>query len=158
MTPKSVETLLKEKKVYEVPKGNPVHASPDISVKKAIEMMQEEHHGYIMLTEGDKVVGIFTETDVSRKILGENVDWNAPISTLMAKDPIVLKPRDSVGKAITLMGEHRVYHLPIVDDKGELQEVLSVRALIRFLAEFYPTEVYNLPPDPDKIIETAEGG
>lgn len=158
MPSKSVQELLKEKKVYQVPKGKLLQASPDISVRKAIETMQNEKHGYIVFVKDKKVVGIFTETDVTRKVLGEKIDWDQPVSSLMKESPVVLKPKDSVGKAIALMGKHRVYHLPVVNDENELQEVLSVRALIRFLSEFYPTEVYNLPPDPDKIIETAEGG
>lgn len=158
MSTKSVKELLEEKKVYQVPKGEPIYASPDVSVQEAIEIMQEEHHGYLVLVEKKKVVGIFTETDVSRKILDEKIDLNSPVSQLMTSNPVSITREDSVGKAISLMGEYRVYHLPIVDDKGHLEEVLSVRALIRFLAEFYPTEIYNLPPDPDKIVETAEGG
>ncbi len=158
MSSKSVEELLNEKKVFQVPKGDPIFASPDITVQKAIEIMQQEHHGYIVLVNNKKVIGVFTETDVSRKILDHSINWDSPVSEFMTANPITIKKDDSVGKAIALMGEGRVYHLPIVDDKGNLEEVLSVRALIRFLAEFYPTEVYNLPPDPDKIVETAEGG
>lgn len=158
MTPKSVQTLLKEKKVSQVPKGKVVSASPEISIQKAIEIMQQERHGYIALVKNKKVVGIFTETDVSRQILGESIDLNTPVSQVMAHNPITILEDDCVGKAIALMGENRVYHLPVVDAEGRLEEVLSVRALIRFLAEFYPTEVYNLPPDPDQVMKTAEGG
>ena len=61
-------------------------------------------------------------------------------------------------KPIALMGEHRFYHIPLVDDRGELVNVISVRTLIRFLSEFYPTEVYNLPPRPDQVMRTPEGG
>ncbi len=158
MTPKSVQTLLKEKKVSQVPKGKVISASPEISIQKAIEIMQQERHGYIALVKNKKVVGIFTETDVSRQILGESIDLNTPVSQVMAHNPITILEDDCVGKAIALMGENRVYHLPVVDAEGRLEEVLSVRALIRFLAEFYPTEVYNLPPDPDQVMKTAEGG
>jgi len=46
----------------------------------------------------------------------------------------------------------RVYHVPLLDEQGNLANVLSVRTLIRFLAEFYPQEIYNLPPDSDQIM------
>ena len=88
----------------------------------------------------------------------KNIDWEKPISEVMTKDPVVLKPNDLVGTAIDLMGERRFYHIPLVNDQGELVNVLSVRTLIRFLGEFYPTEIYNLPPRPDQIVETQEGG
>ncbi len=158
MPPKSVETLLKETKIYQVINPKLVQAPPDISLKKAIEIMQEHKSGYIVVAKEKKVVGIFTETDVVNKILGRHVNWDAPVSQFMTPNPVVLNPEDSVGQAIDLMGERRFYHIPLVDNHQELVNVISVRTLIRFLAEFYPTEVYNLPPRPDQIMETQEGG
>ena len=46
----------------------------------------------------------------------------------------------------------------LVNEKGDLVNVLSVRTLIRFLSEFYPAEIYNLPPDPDQVLTPPEGG
>lgn len=158
MPPKSVETLLKETKIYQIINPKLVQAPPDISLKKAIEIMQEHKSGYIVVAKEKKVVGIFTETDLVNKILGRNVNWDAPLSEFMTPDPVALNPEDSVGQAIDLMGERRFYHIPLVDNQRELVNVISVRTLIRFLAEFYPTEVYNLPPRPDQIMETQEGG
>lgn len=101
---------------------------------------------------------MFTEVDLVRKILGKKVNWNAPLKEFMTPNPITLNVKDPVGKAIDIMGEQRFYHIPLVDDKGELVNVISVRTLIRFLAGFYPTEVYNLPPEIDQIMRTPEGG
>jgi CBS domain-containing protein len=55
------------------------------------------------------------------------------------------------------MAERGFYHIPLVLNK-QLTGILSVRTLIRFLAEFYPAEVYNLPPNPHQIMATPEGG
>ncbi len=158
MPPKSVETLLKETKIYQVINPRLVQAPPDISLKKAIELMQENKSGYIVVAKGKKVTGILTETDLVNKILGRTVNWASPISEFMTPNPVVLNPEDSVGQVIDLMGERRFYHVPLVNDQQELVNVISVRTLIRFLAEFYPTEVYNLPPRPNQIMETQEGG
>ena len=76
----------------------------------------------------------------------------------MTPNPSVLSPEDSVLQAIKLMGENRFYHIPLVDQNHQLTGVISVRTLIRFLAAFYPNEVYNLPPVHDQIMETQEGG
>lgn len=158
MAPKSVEALLKEKKIYQIVNPRLVQASPDISVREAVELMQTERSGYVVLAEKKKVVGIFTETDVVRKVLGRAVDWNSPVRLFMTPDPVCLSPRDTVGKAIDVMGEKRFYHIPLLDENGELVNILSVRSLIRFLAEFYPVEIYNLPPDPHQVMNTPEGG
>ncbi len=158
MAVKSVETVLKAKRIYEITNPKLVQATPEISVKAAIELMQQNRAGYVVIAKNKKVVGIFTESDVVQKILERDVNWNDPISKYMTKDPLCLKPTDLVGDAIDLMGEKRLYHIPLIDDNGDLVNVLSVRTLIRFLGEFYPTEIYNLPPHPDQIMETPEGG
>lgn len=158
MPTKPVEVLLKEKKIYQIINPRLIQSPSDITVKRAVEYMQENKSGYIVIADKKKVVGIFTETDVIRQVLDQNADWNRPVSEFMTKAPVCLSPKDSVGKAIDLMGEHRFYHIPLIDEKNELTGVLSVRSLIRFLAEFYPVEVYNLPPDPDQVMTTQEGG
>ncbi len=155
---KPVEALIKEKKIYQIINPKLVQTHPDVSVKRAIDMMRESKSGYIVVAENGKVVGIFTETDVIRKILNKDVDWNRSISDFMTKNPYVLNPNDPVGKAIDLMGDNRFYHVPLVDANGNLVNVLSVRTLIRFFAEFYPNEVFNLPPDPSRVMTSPEGG
>ncbi len=155
---KPVEILLKEKKIYQIVNPKLVQAPPTISIKSAIEFMQQNKSGYIVLAKNKKVAGLFTEDDVVIKILEKEIDWNRPVSEFMTTNWAKLKMTDSVGQAIDLMGERRLYHIPLVDEDDNLVNVLSVRTLIRFLAEFYPTEVYNLPPKHGQIMETAEGG
>lgn len=158
MTTKTVESLLKEKKIYEIVNPRLVQATPDISVASAIELMRERKAGYIVIAQGNKVVGLFSENDVVMRILGRGIDWTASVREYMTKDPVILKLTDSVGAAIDLMGHGSFYHIPLVDENQDLVNVLSVRTLIRFLAEFYPTEIFNLPPKHDQVMETQEGG
>lgn len=155
---KEVEDLLKEKKIYQIINPRLVQAPPAISVKDAIQLMQDHRAGYIVISEKKKCVGIFTETDVIRKILEQDVDWNRPVRDFMTPAPVCLKPDDSVGEAIDAMGKNRFYHIPLVDERGDLAQVISVRTLIRFLAEFYAAEVLNLPPRPNQVMKTPEGG
>ena len=158
MSSKSVDKLLKEKKISDIVNPRLIQAPSRTSLQAAVELMRKEQSAYIVVADGKKVVGMFTETDVIQKILNRAVDWTRPIKDFMTPDPMVLKPGDSVGQAIDLMAEHRVYHIPLVDGKNQLTGVLSVRTLIRFLAEFYPSEVYNLPPNLHQIMQTPEGG
>ncbi len=155
---KEVEDLLKEKKIYQIINPRLVQAPSTLSVQDAIKLMQDHKAGYIVIAEKKKCVGIFTETDVVRKVLEQNVDWKRPVKDFMTPAPVCLKPDDSVGEAIDSMGKNRFYHIPLVNDSGELVQVISVRTLIRFLAEFYAAEVLNLPPDPNQVMKTPEGG
>lgn len=154
----SFDEILADKKIYQIVNPRLVQAPPTISVKVAIDIMQSQRAGYIVIADRGKPVGIFTETDVVRKLLGKTVDWDRPVKEFMTLNPVCLRIRDTVGEAIDVMGKNRFYHIPLLDDKGYLVNVISVRTLIRFLAEFYPAEVLNLPPVPNQIMESAEGG
>lgn len=158
MAEKPIKDLLKQNKVTVVSHAQCIQANPDASIAEVIELMRNNKSGYVVLTKKGKVAGIFTEVDVVRKILGQDVDWKKPIHTVMTPDPNVLTKSDSIGTAIDLMGRERFYHIPLVDENKNLAGIISVRSLIKFLAEFYPTEVYNLPPDPHQVMETQEGG
>ena len=155
---KSVEALLKEKKIFEIVNPRLNQAPPEVSVARAIELMQEKRSGYLVIAQDRKAVGLFTETDVVQKILDRDVDGARPVGEFMTPNPPVLRMQDTVGEAIDKMVQHQFYYIPLVDEGGELVNVLSVRSLIRFLAEFYPTEIYNLPPDPSQVMSTEEGG
>jgi CBS domain-containing protein len=155
---KKIEELLREKKISQIINDRVVQAPPTISLKEAIHQMQFYRSGYIILTEDAAVVGVFTETDVVRKILGTDVDLSRPVSDFMTSVVHALSPDASVGEAIDLMAKQGIYHLPLTDEKHGYKGMLSVRTLIRFLAAYYPTEIYNLPPDPQQISHSAEGG
>ena len=109
------------------------------------------------MVEGKGVIGIFTERDVLTKVVEQKVDLATPIEKLMTPDPKVLKREDSVADAIRLMNQGGYRHIPIVDDQGEVQGIVRVRDIIKYLAEHFPYEVYNLPPDPRQIIRAPEG-
>ncbi len=158
METKPVEVLLKEKKIYQIVNPKLVQAPPDFSLQEVVEVMQVSRSGYVVIANKKKVAGIFTENDLVMKVLDKKVDWKRPVSEFMTKNPPILMMSDSVGRAIDMMAETGLYHIPLVDEHKNLANVISVRTLIRFLAEFYPAEVFNLPPDPSQIMETPEGG
>ncbi len=155
---KSVDSFLSEKKIFQIVNPRLVQAPPTLTVQQALNLMQEQRAGYIVIAEKGKPVGIFTETDVVRKVMNQKVDWSRPVKDFMTPNPVCLTMQDTVGEAIDVMGTRRFYHIPLVDEKGNLINVISVRTLIRFLAEFYPAEVLNLPPVPNQIMNSPEGG
>src|SRR3990167_8011039 len=113
MATKSLETVIRAKKISEIINPRLVQAPPELSVKDGIALMQKDKAGYIVVAKSKKAVGIFTETDVVQKILDQDVNWGNPISQYMTKDPFVLKPTDTVGTAIDLMSSHRFNHIPL---------------------------------------------
>lgn len=158
MPEKRIEDILKERTIAEIVNPKCVQAAPETTVSEALKLMQASKSGYIVVAKNKKVAGLFTETDFIRKVLECKVSWSRPIGSLINVKPVVLTMQDSIGSAIDLMGRENVYYIPLVNDKKELVNVISVRTLIRFLAAFYPAEVYNLPPRPGQVSLSAEGG
>jgi CBS domain-containing protein len=104
------ERRLKEKKIGEIINPRLIQATPAISVERAVEIMRENNSAYIVIADKKRVVGMFTESDLSQKILNKDVDWARPVSEFMSDDPVVLRPDDTVGRAVDLHG--RIRFLP----------------------------------------------
>ncbi|HCU25972.1 MAG TPA: CBS domain-containing protein [Deltaproteobacteria bacterium] len=119
--------------------------------------LREQRSGCAVVLEGRKVVGIFTERDALIRGLIAAPDPATPIENLMTPKPKVLDREDSVAVAIRLMHDGKYRHLPVVDRKKEYLGVVSVRDIIFYLAENFPLEIYNLPPDPHQISTAPEG-
>src|SRR3990172_163563 len=109
---KSVDVLLKEKKIEQIVNPILVQAPVNISIREAISLMGERKSGYIVLSKNQKAAGLFTENDVVEKILGQNVPWDRPVNEFMTSNWASLKMTDSVGQAIDLMSECKLYYIP----------------------------------------------
>jgi CBS domain-containing protein len=159
MASKTIEEILRETKIYQILRPKLVTAHPEITLQEALDLMHREKAGYIVVADRHlKVVGMFTERDVLMKVLKPGVSLTEPVSQYMTPHPLALAKTDTVGQAIDFMKEHNVRHIPLVDELGQMNGVLSIRTIVNFLSELFPTEVFNLPPKADQIHETVEGG
>ena len=114
----------------------------------------------VILVESEKdggLVGIFTERDVLMKVADSKSALKDTIADLMTSDPQVLTVDDSVSKALSLMSKGHYRNVPVLGENGEIVGNLSQHAVIRFLTDHFPREIYNLPPDPELIPRTREG-
>ncbi|MFQ5701738.1 MAG: CBS domain-containing protein [Acidobacteriota bacterium] len=127
-------------------------------LRDIIGIMKERPMAAVVITEGDKVVGIFTERDVLNRIVGLALNDNLPIEQVMTKDPLTLTPADRLADAIRLMTDRGYRHIPLVDDGGRYVGMISARDIIGFIAEHYPQEVFNLPHELDRVPRHPEGG
>ena len=130
---------------------------PSDSLSKAIEVMKEDEGGCAIVCESGRVVGIFTERDLLTKIIGESVDMNEPVRNWMSPVVATLSPQATVGDAVAIMNEKSYRNIPLVKD-GQLVGSISVFDVIAYLAESYPKETMNLPPNPDQVMESEHGG
>ena len=132
--------------------------APSTPLSQAIEAMKKDEGGCAIVCEdGARIVGIFTERDLLTKIVGESVDSNAPISNWMSPVVATLAPDATIGDAVAIMNDKGYRNIPLVKD-GKLVGSVSVFDVIGYLAESYPKTTMNLPPNPDQVMESTDGG
>jgi CBS domain-containing protein len=134
-----------------------IAVSPHTPLSQAIEAMKTDEGGCVIISDDGRVAGIFTERDLLTKVLGENANLDSPISEWMQPKVETLSPDATIGEAVRLMNEKSFRNIPLVK-KGELVGSISVFDIIRYLAECYPKATMNLPPLPEQVMDTVDGG
>lgn len=124
-TSKTVGQLLDEK-------GHSVHAiAPDATVFEALEAMALHNIGAILVTENDQLVGIFSERDYARKIiLKGRASRDTPVRDKMTSKVITVNRKNTLGDCMKLITNHRIRHLPVVED-GVLSGIISVGDVVK---------------------------
>jgi CBS domain-containing protein len=135
----------------------PWQVSPTQPVADAIVLMRRERVGCVLVVQAERLVGIFTERDLMRRVLAAGKPLTVPVAECMTPKPVAVHPKDSIGAAIRCMEEGGYRHLPIVDASERPVGVLSVKRIVHYLVEHFPGIVYNLPPDPGVVPQEAEG-
>jgi CBS domain-containing protein len=127
-----------------------VTLSVDASVTDAVRLMQREHCGCVLITDGDaphsKLVGIFTERDVLFRIVDKGRNPAAlPVGEVMTASPEVLPMQANIAYVLNKMSVGGFRHIPVVDEDHRPVLVISVRDVVHFLVDAFPREVLNLP-------------
>lgn len=126
----TVRKLLDEKaaaKIYTVP--------ANATVFYALQVMCKGNIGAVLVTEGEKIVGIFTERDYARE--GEVKGRTAKdtiISDVMTSQMVLIKPETTLEECAELMGKYHVRHLPVLE-KERVVGIVSIRRLAEALIQ-----------------------
>ena len=100
---------------------------PQATVMQAATLMNEYKIGALVVTDAGRIVGMFTERDVLRRVVGEHRD---PLTTLVADvmtaEVLCCTPRTLLEEARTVMKERRIRHLPVVDAEDRLLGLISI--------------------------------
>ncbi len=121
---------MKRKIVPDVVENQTIRSiSGSATAREAVEIMAEHHISALLVTKGDKLEGIFTERDISVKIIANGKDSDkTKISQVMTKNPVTISPDDLAMDALQKMCELGFRHLPIVDGE-RVVGMVSVRDL-----------------------------
>jgi CBS domain-containing protein len=122
---KTVHQLLKEK-------GSRVlTTTPDSTIYDALQIMAEMEVGALVVVDGDKLTGIFSERDYARNVvLKGRTSRVTPVREVMISQVITIAPTDTVEDCMNLMTNKRIRHLPVVND-GKLVGLLSIGDIVK---------------------------
>lgn len=105
--------------------------SPDDSVFDALRLMARVDVGALMVTEGEKLVGIISERDYARKvILLGKTSKETLVKEIMTKKVISIHPMQTCEECMDIMTKNRVRHLPVMEG-GELLGVVSIGDVVK---------------------------
>ena len=149
---RSFDTRLLQEPLTLLPSRPPLCFDQSATVKDAMQAMKRKHRGCVVITADGKptteLIGIFTERDVLLKIIdcGRN-PATIPLSDVMTRDPETLALDAKLAWALNMMSVGGFRHLPVTDPHGRPALIISVRDIVEFLVESFPSEILNLPPD-----------
>jgi CBS domain-containing protein len=138
MSSKTVRQLLGDKgtKVFAV--------SPDASVYEAIELMAKHEVGALVVTSGDRLVGMLSERDYARKvILLGRASRDTKVRDVMTEKVITVGLQDTVSRCMQIMTERRIRHLPVMDADA-LVGLVSIGDLVKTIIAEQAFEIEQL--------------
>ncbi len=147
-----------ETPIGEVMNRDPAVVDADATVVAAVNAMNERRTGCVLVQRHGRLTGIFTERDVLRRLIFRDGNRSWPVESVMTHDPITLPPGASVAYALNKRSVDGFRHIPIVAEDGRAIGVVSMKDIVRYVVEFFPEAVLNLPADPDQAIPKTEDG
>lgn len=118
-----------------------VAIAPDTTVGEAVKKLAGLHIACLLIAEGDKLVGVFSERDVLARVAleFEQVKDN-PVSDVMTSDPIFVCENDSAVVALSVMAICGYRHVPVLDLNDNLVGIISPQRVTEFLQSHFKTE------------------
>ncbi len=115
-----------------------ISIDPEATIQKAVESMNKEKIGALIVMKGECISGIVTERDVLYKLANTDINediHDVKINTIMTpfKKLIVGHADDTLEYLMKVMTEKHIRHIPIVDKKCKLVCLASIRDIVRFL-------------------------
>ena len=109
-------------------KGTKVFStSPETTVLDAVGRMNDHKIGALVVMDGDEVVGMFTERDVLRRVVGQERSPSATkVGDVMTSEVVCCKPSADLDDVAAIMKNRRVRHVPVCDTDGQLVGMVSM--------------------------------
>lgn len=111
---------------------SPVAAAPGDSVLAALQAMAEHDIGALVVVDGGRVVGVFSERDYARKVIlrGKN-STDTRVAEIMSDKVLYVSPEHTVDQTMALMTEKHIRHMPVLDASGKLLAMVSIGDMVK---------------------------
>jgi len=114
------------------------------TVLEAVRQMDEANTGAVVVLERNRLVGIFTERDLMRRVVLKGRDVSATsVAEVMTRDLLFSQPAEAGEEAMAKMTRHRCRHLPVVDGE-RLVGVISIGDLMKEISDEQSVEIHFL--------------
>lgn len=124
--------------------GEVIRIGADATVFDAVKAMVEANVGALLVTDGDEIVGIFTERDYLRRIAVEGRRSRTTlVGEVMSAPVICVTPDTGVEESMALMTDRRIRHAPVTDG-GALVGMISIGDLVKFQTQQQSFEIKYL--------------
>ena len=106
------------------------HVAPDVMVFDALQLLADYGVGAMMVMEQDRLVGVFSERDYTRKVAlqGRN-SRDTPVADIMTRDVVSVSPTTGTRTCMALMSQKKIRHLPVVDG-GRVLGMISIHDIM----------------------------
>jgi CBS domain-containing protein len=109
-----------------------VSIHPSATAFDAAQMMLNEGIGAMVVLDGGRLVGIISERDIVGRVVSKRRDPdNTLVSDVMTTNPRTITDDQSIDSALEIMARQKFRHLPLVDGRGQVIGMVSMRALLR---------------------------
>ncbi|GIW13797.1 MAG: hypothetical protein KatS3mg062_1236 [Tepidiforma sp.] len=116
--------------------SKPLTVQVTATVRDAIRSMQTHRAGAVVVMQGTKIAGIFTDRDVLVKVAPNPESLDQPVTAVMTPDPVVLREDDMMAYALNKMGVGGFRHIPVVRGE-ELIGILTGRDVLNWVMGRY---------------------
>jgi CBS domain-containing protein len=125
-------------------KGSEVYSiSPDATVEQALRLMADKEVGALMVMDGEKIKGIFSERDYARRGFLIGCSELGKVSQLMSKTLVLIGLDDTVEDCMNKMTDKHIRHLPVVKD-GKLVGMISIGDIVKAIITDQKNMIQNL--------------
>ncbi|MEF8700373.1 MAG: CBS domain-containing protein [Candidatus Accumulibacter sp. UW26] len=106
--------------------------TPDTPVFLALQVMSDANVGALLVLDGPKLVGIFSERDYARKvILRGKASRDTPVREIMSDKVLYVTPEQTVDECMVIMTEKHFRHLPVLDEDGLVIGIVSIGDVVK---------------------------